>query len=157
MFKSTWCSDSRHFGWKNVALRSAQYVIAEIQGEHKVFPWLQKFVTRKLRGIQKEHMLKCTNVLWKKKLPGLSYILNIYIYIYIYIYVRIPRSFLVIRERIYAHPVYYIHINWMVDMQQNLLPSGSNHRKVRPQMITSYATFGRGVLKFVWNGHIIFI
>ena len=34
-----------------------------IQGEHKIFPWLQTFVTRKLRGIQKEHMLKCTNVL----------------------------------------------------------------------------------------------
>jgi len=24
----------------------------DIQGEHKVFPWLQTFVTRKLRGIQ---------------------------------------------------------------------------------------------------------
>jgi len=23
-----------------------------IQGEHKVFPWLQTFITRKLRGIQ---------------------------------------------------------------------------------------------------------
>jgi len=23
-----------------------------IQGEHKVFPWLQIFITRKLRGIQ---------------------------------------------------------------------------------------------------------
>jgi len=24
----------------------------EIQGEHKVFPWLQTYITRKLRGIQ---------------------------------------------------------------------------------------------------------
>jgi len=24
----------------------------EIQGEHKVFPWLQTCITRKLRGIQ---------------------------------------------------------------------------------------------------------
>jgi hypothetical protein len=25
---------------------------ADIQGEHKVFPWLQTFITRKVRGIQ---------------------------------------------------------------------------------------------------------
>jgi len=24
----------------------------KVQGEHKVFPWLQIFITRKLRGIQ---------------------------------------------------------------------------------------------------------
>jgi hypothetical protein len=35
----------------------------QLQGDQKVFPWLQTFITRKLRGIQKEHMLKCTDVL----------------------------------------------------------------------------------------------
>jgi len=25
---------------------------ADIQGEYKIFPWLQTFITRKLRGIQ---------------------------------------------------------------------------------------------------------
>jgi len=35
----------------------------KVQGEHKVFPWLQNFITRKLRGIQKKHMLNCTNML----------------------------------------------------------------------------------------------
>jgi len=39
------------------------FLIHNIQGERKVFPWLQTFITRKLRGIQKEHMLKCANVL----------------------------------------------------------------------------------------------
>ena len=34
-----------------------------IQGEHKVFPRLQTFITRKPQLKQKEHMLKCTNVL----------------------------------------------------------------------------------------------
>jgi hypothetical protein len=34
-----------------------------VQGEHKFFPRLQTFITRKLHGIQKDHMLKCTNVL----------------------------------------------------------------------------------------------
>jgi len=34
--------------------------ISLVQGEHKVFPWLQTFITGKLRGIQKQHMLKCT-------------------------------------------------------------------------------------------------
>ena len=34
-----------------------------LQGEHNVFPWLQIFITRKLRVIQKEHKLKCANVL----------------------------------------------------------------------------------------------
>jgi hypothetical protein len=38
-------------------------IAAQIQGEHKVFPWLQTFITRKLRGILKYWMLKCTNVL----------------------------------------------------------------------------------------------
>jgi hypothetical protein len=27
-------------------------MLAVIQGEHKAFPWLQIFITRKLRGIQ---------------------------------------------------------------------------------------------------------
>jgi len=39
------------------------WAIVKIQGEHKVFPLLQTFITRKLSGIQKEHMLKCTDVL----------------------------------------------------------------------------------------------
>jgi len=42
------------------------HVAYVIQGEHKVFPLLQTFITRKLRGIQMEHMLKCANVLQKK-------------------------------------------------------------------------------------------
>ena len=51
----------------NVVFNGSQHqIISYIQGEHKVFPWLQTFITRKLRGIQKEHMLKCTNVLEKK-------------------------------------------------------------------------------------------
>jgi len=28
------------------------HVLNYLQGEHKVFPWLQTFITRKLRGIQ---------------------------------------------------------------------------------------------------------
>jgi len=31
---------------------SASMLHLEVQGEHKVFPWLQTSVTRKLRGIQ---------------------------------------------------------------------------------------------------------
>jgi len=58
---------------------------AKIQGEHKVFPWLQTFITRRLRGIQKEHILKSTNVLLKKLLE-LRFEKK----------VCIPRSFLVI-------------------------------------------------------------
>jgi len=33
----------------------------EIQGEHKVFPWLQTFITRKLRGIQTFFFFKCNS------------------------------------------------------------------------------------------------
>jgi hypothetical protein len=28
------------------------WVLTKVQGEHKVFPWLQTFITRKLHGIQ---------------------------------------------------------------------------------------------------------
>ena len=31
---------------------SLRYNSLKIQGEHKIFPWLQTFITRKLRGIQ---------------------------------------------------------------------------------------------------------
>jgi hypothetical protein len=48
----------------NVVINGSQHqIISYMQGEHKVFPWLQTFITRKLSGIQKEHMLKWTNVL----------------------------------------------------------------------------------------------
>ena len=60
-------------------------MVMNVQGEHKVFPCLQTFITRKLCGIQKEHMLKCTCVV--KKLLELSYIKKKNC---------IPRSFLVI-------------------------------------------------------------
>jgi len=30
----------------------ARLPVTDIQGEHKVFPWLQTFIARKLRGIQ---------------------------------------------------------------------------------------------------------
>ena len=33
----------------------------EIQGDHKVFPWLQTFITRKLRGIQTYFFFKCNS------------------------------------------------------------------------------------------------
>ena len=39
----------------NAAVNNQQWCILwtlNIQGEHKVFPWLQTFITRKLRGIQ---------------------------------------------------------------------------------------------------------
>jgi hypothetical protein len=35
-----------------VCLASLSAKLSDIQGEHKVFPWLQTFITRKLRGIQ---------------------------------------------------------------------------------------------------------
>jgi len=44
-----------------------------IQGEHKVFPWLQTFIRRKLRGIQTYFF---TIKLVSKKLLELSYILK---------------------------------------------------------------------------------
>ena len=55
-----------------------------IQGEHKVFPWWQTFVTRKLREIQTYTIL--TILMCCKKLLELSYIKK---------KVCIPRSFLV--------------------------------------------------------------
>jgi len=79
--KLTNCLSSRWDKWRSIfplelklVFRNKSYLIflaldefyfprkQLIQGEHKVFPWLQTFITRKLRGIQ------------------------IYIYIYIYIY-----------------------------------------------------------------------
>jgi hypothetical protein len=56
---SLFCCDS--YNIMNDVIFKMWFLI--IQGEHKVFPWLQIFITRKLRGIQKEHMLKCTDVL----------------------------------------------------------------------------------------------
>jgi len=35
-----------------VVAEEAGVFFTNIQGEHKVFPWLQTFITRKLRGIQ---------------------------------------------------------------------------------------------------------
>jgi len=52
-----------------------------IQGEHKVFLGLKTFITRKLRGIQKENMLKCTDVLQKKNLLSwVTFRKKIYLY-----------------------------------------------------------------------------
>jgi len=64
-------------------------VFSNIQGEHKVFPWLQTFVTRKLRGIQ-TYFLSLFKLVSKKTLLELSYNLKKKKY------VRIPHSFLVI-------------------------------------------------------------
>jgi hypothetical protein len=33
-------------------LEKKSRIILKVQGEHKVFPWLQTFITRKIRGIQ---------------------------------------------------------------------------------------------------------
>jgi hypothetical protein len=38
------------------------YIQFVIQGEHKVFPWLQTFITRKLRGIRQFLFSKCYSI-----------------------------------------------------------------------------------------------
>jgi hypothetical protein len=66
--------------------------ILNVQGEHKLFPWLQTFITRKLRGIQTgTHVEVYYCVVYNnnnKKNLELSYMLNKYF--------CIPRRFLVI-------------------------------------------------------------
>jgi len=44
--------DKHKGGMFCVVLNIHSFKVSKIQGEHKVFPWLQTFVTRKLRGIQ---------------------------------------------------------------------------------------------------------
>jgi hypothetical protein len=38
--------------WLHFLQISAFFKNLNVQGEHKVFPWLQTFITRKLHGIQ---------------------------------------------------------------------------------------------------------
>jgi len=52
-----------------------QHHQGELQGEHKVFPSLQTFITRKLPGIQ-TYFLPLLKLVSKKKLFELSYILK---------------------------------------------------------------------------------
>ena len=53
-----------------------------IQGEHKVFPWLQTFITRKLRGIKNRSTCWSVLMCCKKKLLALSYILKKIIFLF---------------------------------------------------------------------------
>ena len=49
------CCHLLYLFWHCVIARSKvahRIMLLDIQGEHKVFPWLQIFITRKLRGIQ---------------------------------------------------------------------------------------------------------
>jgi len=69
--------------------------IFNIQGEHKVFPWLQTFITRKLRGIQTHFFFsKCNST----QEVFYNFFYNTLVHL-VKKYVCIPRSFLVINVR----------------------------------------------------------
>ena len=62
-----------------------------IQSEHKVFPWLQTFITRKLSGIQTLFFLPLLKLVYEKTSSVELHFEKIYVFI--------PRSFLVISVR----------------------------------------------------------
>jgi len=70
----------------NILNRRNLISCAQLQGEHKVFPWIQTFITRKLHGIQIYFFYQYVSY-FLKKLLDLNYIKK---------NVCIPRSFLVI-------------------------------------------------------------
>jgi hypothetical protein len=77
---------------------STQLQLTNIQGEHKVFPWLQIFITRKLLGIQ-TYFLPLFKLVSKKNFL-------VWVTFWKKNYICIPSGFLVIREKLYAHSVY---------------------------------------------------
>jgi hypothetical protein len=86
-------------GTNEVNIYNILYI--KIQGKHKLFPWLQTFIIRKLRGIE-TYFFKCN---WTQEV-----FLRTYQYTSICAPVCIPCSFLVInvcnQGTNYAHPVY---------------------------------------------------
>ena len=74
----------RWFATKRKIFKKGRITSINLQGEHKIFPWMQTFITRKLRGTQTYFLLPLL-VCVVKKLLELSYILKKFVFYVVFL------------------------------------------------------------------------